>query len=110
MSRILRQAAQLTALIAMVAGPALAETSNDKVEAAITTIPALDRPGRDNLATVWDGNKYIQCRRMSDRSLRCEAAGALMQISLGARADAGPHRPLDGDGVDARSCLRQLRS
>src|SRR5258707_9393355 len=78
----LRQAVQLTVVVAMVAGPALAETGGDKVEAAISTIRALDRPGRDNLATVWDGNKYVQCRRMSDRSLRCEAAGALMQVSL----------------------------
>lgn len=78
----LRQAALMAVMVAMVAGPALAETGNDKVAAAITTIRALDRPGRDNLATVWDGNKYIQCRRMSDRSLHCEAAGALMQVSL----------------------------
>jgi hypothetical protein len=72
----------MAATVAMVAGPALAETTSDKVEAAITTIRVIDRPGRDNLATVWDGNKYIQCRRMTDRSLRCEAAGALMQTSL----------------------------
>jgi hypothetical protein len=78
----LRQAVQLTVVVAMVAGPALADTGSDKVESAISTIRALDRPGRDNLATVWDGNKYVQCRRMSDRSLRCEAAGALMQVSL----------------------------
>jgi hypothetical protein len=54
----------------------------EKIAAAISTIAVLERPGRDNLATVWDGNKYIQCRRMSDRSLRCEAAGSLMQVSL----------------------------
>ncbi len=78
----LRQAAQMAVTVAMITAPALAETGGDKVEAAITTIRVLDRPGRDNLATVWDGNKYVQCRRMSDRSLRCEAAGALMQVSL----------------------------
>jgi hypothetical protein len=33
------------------------------------------RPGQDGLATVWDGNKYVQCRLMADRTLRCEAAG-----------------------------------
>lgn len=82
MIRRLRQAVLMTVLVATLAAPALAETGADKVEAAITTIRVLDRPGRDNLATVWDGNKYIQCRRMSDRSLRCEAAGALMQVSL----------------------------
>jgi hypothetical protein len=60
----------------------VASAGNDSVEAAIGVIKVLDRPGRDNLATVWDGNKYVQCRRMSDRSLRCEAAGALMQTSM----------------------------
>jgi hypothetical protein len=68
-------------------GIGFAQTSQDqavreKLAAAISTIAVLERPGRDNLATVWDGNKYIQCRRMSDRSLRCEAAGSLMQVSL----------------------------
>lgn len=77
-----RRAAWMTVMAATVAGPVLAQTSNDMVEAAITTIRNLDRPGRDNLATVWDGNKYVQCRRVSDRSLRCEAAGSLMQVSL----------------------------
>jgi hypothetical protein len=71
-----------TATIALAAGAASAETIKTRVEAAITTIKALERPGRDNLATIWDGNKYVQCRRMSDRALRCEAAGAVMQISL----------------------------
>jgi hypothetical protein len=42
----------------------------------------LDRPGEEGFATIWDGNKYVQCRRKPDRSLRCEAAGALMQPSL----------------------------
>lgn len=54
----------------------------ERVITAISAITVLERPGRDNLATVWDGNKYIQCRRISDRSLRCEAAGAMMQVSL----------------------------
>jgi hypothetical protein len=42
----------------------------------------LSRPGRVGYATVWDGNKYIQCRRQADRSMRCEAAGTSMQPSL----------------------------
>src|SRR5215831_8248230 len=72
----------ITVIAAMIAGPAPAQTSSEKIEAAIKTIRILDRPGRDNLVTAWDGNKYVQCRRMGDRSLRCEAAGTLMQISL----------------------------
>jgi hypothetical protein len=42
----------------------------------------LDRQGQDGYATIWDGNKYVQCVRLFDRSLRCEAAGTLMQASL----------------------------
>lgn len=56
--------------------------SQSRVEAALQNIVALDRPGQDGLATVWDGDKYVQCRRMPGHSLRCEAAGALMQPSL----------------------------
>jgi hypothetical protein len=70
------------AIVTSIAGSASAQQSAEKVEAAISVIRVLDRPGRDNLATVWDGNKYVQCRRMTDLSLRCEAAGSLMQVSL----------------------------
>lgn len=80
--RGLRYAALAVVLVAAAAATALTKTSSDMVEATISLIKILDRPGRDNLATVWDGNKYVQCRRMGDRSLRCEAAGALMQVSL----------------------------
>lgn len=53
-----------------------------RVEAALTNIMTLNRPGEDGFATVWDGNKYVQCRFTRDRQLRCEAAGALLQPSL----------------------------
>ena len=76
------QAALIAAMLALPSGPTLAQTSEAKVEAAIALIGVLNLPGRDNLATIWDGNKYVQCRRMNDRSLRCEAAGTLMQVSL----------------------------
>jgi hypothetical protein len=59
-----------------------AATSQSRVEAALANIAALDRPGEVGIATVWDGNKYVQCRGMPDHVLRCEAAGALMQSSL----------------------------
>ncbi len=68
-------------------GPARADPApqpgNSRVEAALQNIMALVRPGQDGFATIWDGNKYVQCGRRPDRSLRCEAAGALMQPSLG---------------------------
>jgi hypothetical protein len=51
--RGLRYAALAIVLVAATAGTALAQTSNDKVEAAISVIKILDRPGRDNLANVW---------------------------------------------------------
>ena len=57
-------------------------TSQSRVEAAVENITSLNRPGHDGYAAVWDGNKYVQCRRLADRSLRCEAAGTLMQPSL----------------------------
>src|SRR5262249_17929175 len=65
-------------------GPALlpARASEARVEAALANITMLLRSGQDGLATIWDGNKYVQCRRMSDGALRCEAAGSLMQPSL----------------------------
>ena len=74
--------AVLTAASAPAAAATPGETTKARVEAAISTIKVLERPGRDQLATIWDGNKYIQCRRMSDRTLRCEAAGAAMQVSM----------------------------
>jgi hypothetical protein len=58
------------------------QASQSQVEAALANIVTLNRPGQDGLATIWDGNKYIQCRRTAD-ALRCEAGGALMQPSLG---------------------------
>ncbi|WP_246725380.1 hypothetical protein [Beijerinckia sp. L45] len=76
----------LALVVALAPSPALAapvvQSPASKVEAAITAIKLLDRPGKDNLAAAWDGNKYVQCRRMSDRALRCEAAGSLMQVSM----------------------------
>src|SRR5256885_5868578 len=58
------------------------DTSASRVEAALTNISTLERVGQDGLATIWDGNKYVQCRRRPDQTLRCETAGALMQPSL----------------------------
>lgn len=77
-----RVVALLAWILVALAAEARAQADFQTVEAAISTIRALDRSGRDNLATVWDGNKYIQCRGMSGGPLRCEAAGTLMQPSL----------------------------
>lgn len=53
-----------------------------RVEEALENILAVDRPGQVGYATVWDGNKFIQCHFQDDLTLRCEAAGARMQPSL----------------------------
>ena len=66
-------------------GPSFAaspRTSQSHVQAALDNITTLSRPRKDGYATMWDGNKYVQCRRLPDRSLRCEVAGTLMQSSL----------------------------
>ena len=60
--------------------------SKSRIEAALAkNIMSLDRPGQDGYATIWDGNKYVQCGRRQDRSLRCEAAGALTVARARAR-------------------------
>ena len=51
------------------------QKSQSRVAAVLENITNLNRPGQDGYATVWDGNKYVQCKRLSDRNLRCEAAG-----------------------------------
>ena len=65
--------------------PAPASAAADpvaKVDAALQNVLRLDRPGKDGYATVWDGDKFVQCGRAAHGGLRCEAAGALMQPSL----------------------------
>jgi hypothetical protein len=70
------------------AGAAAGQTDNGsaaarmRVEAAVANIVQLVRPKEDGVATVWDGNKFVQCRHMVDDLLRCEAAGTLMQPTL----------------------------
>jgi hypothetical protein len=68
--------------MALIGLGSIAEASQPRLEEALTNIMTLRRPGQDGLATVWDGNKYVQCRMMADRTIRCEAAGTLMQPSL----------------------------
>lgn len=80
-------ALSLAVILALLGLPAPAfadapQATQSRVEAAPGNIMRLDRPGEDGLATFWDGNKYVQCRRMRDRVLRCEAGGSLLQPSL----------------------------
>ena len=64
------------------AAPSLAQTASARIDEALQNITTLVRSGRVGYATFWDGNKYIQCRRLPNRELRCEAAGTSMQPSL----------------------------
>jgi hypothetical protein len=80
-ARLLR-AVFVAALVCAVIDPTTAQNANSQVEEALQNITTLVRPGRVGYATVWDGNKYIQCRRQPDRAMRCEAAGTSMQPSL----------------------------
>jgi hypothetical protein len=59
-----------------------APLSKSRIEAALQNVMTLKRSDQDGFATVWDGNKYVQCEPLQDRTLRCEAAGTLMQPSL----------------------------
>jgi hypothetical protein len=56
--------------------------SQPQVDEALQNITTLVRAGRIGYATIWDGNKYVQCHRLPDRAMRCEAAGTAMQPSL----------------------------
>lgn len=61
---------------------AVAQTPVSRIDDALQNITALRRDGQIGYATFWDGNKFIQCRRLTTRDMRCEAAGASMQPSL----------------------------
>lgn len=66
-----------------VADAAPAQTADaTRVEDALQNITTLVRRGRVGYATVWDGNKYVQCRHLTDHAMRCEAAGIRLQPSL----------------------------
>jgi hypothetical protein len=62
--------------------PGMAQTAGSRIDEALQNITTLVRVGRVGYATFWDGNKYVQCRRLRERELRCEAAGMSMQPSL----------------------------
>ena len=56
--------------------------AEDAIEAALDNVSVLVRAGKVGYATVFDGNKFVQSRRLADGALRCEAAGSAMQPSL----------------------------
>jgi hypothetical protein len=76
--------AVLVVLALIPAGKAWAEPASTapKVIEALDNVRNLTRPQQDGYATIWEGDKYVQCHALSDQSLSCEAAGALMQPAL----------------------------
>lgn len=61
---------------------ALAQSPVQSIDEVLENISTVIRRGKVGYATVWDGNKFVQCRRTADRQMRCEAAGTTMQPSL----------------------------
>lgn len=82
-ARWLIQALGLAVLVLpAAAGAATPDESRVRIAAALDNIAQLERPMELGLATIWDGNKYVQCRRTADHMLVCEAAGDAMQPTL----------------------------
>jgi hypothetical protein len=81
--RSIRRSVALLMLAALAACATTAPppTPRMRIAGALREVLTQDQPGREGLVTAWDGNKYVQCRRLGP-DLRCEAAGALMQPSL----------------------------
>ncbi|HEX4179816.1 MAG TPA: hypothetical protein VHY32_03415, partial [Caulobacteraceae bacterium] len=42
------------------------QSAKARFEAALDNMLTLERPDQIGLATIWDGNKYVQCRRDPD--------------------------------------------
>lgn len=84
MRGMLVRAALAVALLLSAVGVAIAASADDdaRIEQALHNVLTLERPGKTGLATIWVANAWVQCRRLLNRALRCEAAGLLMQPSL----------------------------
>ncbi|HEX8827400.1 MAG TPA: hypothetical protein VF778_04740 [Xanthobacteraceae bacterium] len=50
------------------------EQSKNRVVGALQNSMNLERPDQDGFATIWDGNKYVQCGRRSKSSPRRDTA------------------------------------
>ena len=59
-----------------------AQSIDTRIDEALQNVTTVVRANRVGYATIWDGNKFVQCRRVPDRQLRCESAGTTMQPSL----------------------------
>lgn len=85
MSSIDRAIARMTFIAALIFSPIVAAQTAEPaiaIKQTLENIAAIVRPGRVGYATIWDGNRYVQCRRLPDGVFRCEAAGTVLQPSL----------------------------
>ncbi len=71
-----------TSLVLLQSNSSWAQTPQLRIASALDNISQLIRPNKIGYATFWDGNKYIQCKRIATKELSCEAAGTMMQPSL----------------------------
>lgn len=63
-------------------GESSAQTPAARIDEALQNITTVVRAKRVGYATIWDGNKFVQCRRLTTGDMRCEAAGTNLQPSL----------------------------
>jgi hypothetical protein len=77
-SVVIMMAAAVSPALAEIAGP----SSRSLLLDGLNAIAAAGHPDQLGVMTIWSGNKFVQCRRLAEGTLRCEAAGSLMQPSL----------------------------
>lgn len=80
--RLVRAVTTAAIGICAITSLAFGQTSASRIDEALRNITVLIRDKQIGYATFWDGNKFVQCRRLATREMRCEAAGASMQPSL----------------------------
>ena len=77
------------------------QTTQSLIEATLDNITNLNRPGQDGYATVWDGNKYVQCRRLADRRTLRQRFVAIRYSH--ARSDWPSNRPIERHAANRAS-------
>jgi hypothetical protein len=79
---VLARMAMAAVLFGLTTGLASPEKVMARLDTGLREVATYHSPNRQLLVTVWDGDKYVQCRRSEPKVLRCEAAGVRLQPSL----------------------------
>ncbi len=79
---VLARMAMAAALLSLTTGWASPESVMVRLNDGLRELATSHSRGRELVVTVWDGDRYVQCRRPEPKVLRCEAAGARLQPSL----------------------------